>query len=225
MVSLIAEILPGAYDVEGRKVFRPDSHRHSGFRPTFPMGRFLSQPLQHPCSNFAEMRRFLAGCRYVSDENQFGRKDYWQPPEQFEEGKKGDCDDFSLWAWRQLIQMGYETRFVTGMVGRYREGHAWVTFKKDGKYFLLEPLSWPVGLWQPRLSIIRYKPKFSVTWDGEKITYYEHQDKKFDVPLPQIVFLCGEWLFFWTRLWLLFPLRLARHLLKRLANPKIRSAP
>jgi len=146
---MIAEIVPESYDIEGRKVFRPDTKRHSGFRPTFPIGRFLSQPLHHPCSNFAEMRRFLWGCKYVSDQEQFGQKDYWQPPEQFEESKKGDCEDFALWAWRQLLQMGYDSRFVAGRSGRYAEGHAWVTFEKDGKYYLLEPLGAAVGLKLP----------------------------------------------------------------------------
>jgi hypothetical protein len=44
---LIGEINPEWYDVEGRKVFRPDSRRKSGFKPTFPAGRYFSQPLKH----------------------------------------------------------------------------------------------------------------------------------------------------------------------------------
>ena len=36
-------------------------------------------------------------------------------------------------------------RFVLGASGRYGDGHAWVTFGEEGKTFLLEPLSWPVG--------------------------------------------------------------------------------
>ena len=31
---------------------------------------------------------FLAGCRYISDKELFDKADYWQPPEQFEHGKK-----------------------------------------------------------------------------------------------------------------------------------------
>lgn len=219
---LIAQIMPEWYDVAGRKVFRPDVRRHSGFRPTFPLGRFLSQPLQHSCSDFTEMRRFLAGCRYVSDQDQFGRKDYWQPPEQFEQSKQGDCDDFALWAWRQLMQINYKARFVAGIAGQYKQGHAWVTFEKDGKYFLLEPLYWPYGLYRPRLSIVPYKPKFSVSWDGEKISYYEHQDKKFDPSPWQIISLGGEWLLFWSRFWPLLLFRVARGLLKRLVERAVR---
>lgn len=207
--------MPEWYDVAGRKVFRPDSRRHSGFRPTFPIGRFLSQPLKHRCSNLEELRRFLVVCDYVSDQKQFGKKDYWQPPEQFEESKKGDCEDFALWAWRQLLQMNYHARFVLGSVGRYGAGHAWVTFDKDGKTYLLEPLA-PLGLKMPRLSIIRYKPKFSVAWNGENVSYYEHEDRVLKPSVGQVASLVFEWLFFWCRFWAVFPWKIAKGLARRL---------
>jgi hypothetical protein len=188
--------MPEWYDVEGRKVFRPDSRRNSGFRPTFPVGRFLSQPLKHWCIDLPDIRRFLAECKYVSDQEQFGRRDYWQPPEQFEGTKNGDCEDFALWSWRQLLHLNYPARFAMGSAGRYGEGHAWVTFQKGGKAYLLEPLSWPVGLKLPRLSILRYKPRFSISLGGEKISYFEHENRKINWSLYQIIPLVGEWLFF-----------------------------
>jgi Bacterial transglutaminase-like cysteine proteinase BTLCP len=195
---MIAEITPDWYDTEGRKVFRPDSRRKSGFKPTFPAGRFLSQPLKYWCSDLTDMRRFLAGCKYVSDEEQFGERDYWQPPERFEESKKGDCEDFALWAWRQLIHMKYPARFALGSASRYGDGHAWITFQKDGKTYLLEPLSWPVGLTLPRLSVLRYKPKFSMSWDGAKVSYFEHTDRKKKWTPTAIATLGWEWLIFWV---------------------------
>ena len=207
---MIAEIVPEWYDIEGRKVFRPDSRRNSGFQPTFPAGRFISQPLKHWCSDFPDLRRFLVGCKYVSDQEQFGERDYWQPPEQFEENKKGDCEDFALWAWRQLLHLNYPARFALGSAGRYGEGHAWVTFQRDGKAYLLEPLSSAVGLKLPRLSIIRYKPKFSISWDGEKVSYFKHEDRKISWSLKQITLLVGEWLFFWLNFWGKFAMSLTR---------------
>lgn len=215
---MIAEINPEWYDVEGRKVFRPDSRRHSKFKPTFPMGRYLSQPLTHRCSDIGEIRRFLAGCKYVSDEEQFGERDYWQPPDQFETARKGDCEDFAIWTWRQLMHVGYPARFVVGTASRYGDGHAWLTFELDGKTYLLESLSSGLGLKVPRLSVLQYKPRFSVSWDGDKISYYEHEDRKIAPSLQQIAVLIGEWLFFWTSFWVKFVLRLPRKLLKSLAR-------
>lgn len=218
MCCLIAEITPAWYDVDGRKVFRPDARRYSGFRPTFPIGRFVSQPLKQPCSDLNELRKFLSRCNYVSDQELFGKKEYWQPPDQFEESMKGDCEDFALWTWRQLMHMNYPARFVTGTSGRDRSGHAWVTFEKDGKHFLVEPLQWMVGLKLPRLSILSYRPRFSVVWDGRKISYYEHRDKKFNGSVKDVAVLLAEWFYVWTGFWL----RIVRALGKRLVPFKSR---
>jgi hypothetical protein len=31
---------------------------------------------------------FWRGCKYISDKELIDKEDYWQPPEQFEQGKK-----------------------------------------------------------------------------------------------------------------------------------------
>jgi len=87
--------------------------------------------------------------------------------------------------------------------------------------YLLEPLSWTVGLKLPRLSILRYKPKFSISWDGESVSYFEHGDKKIKGSLLQIASLVGEWLFFWAIFWLkVFPSRLLKRLVVELFGVK-----
>ena len=171
-----------------------------GFRPTFSLGRNLTQPLKNKCSSFAEMRKFLSKCRH-SREHQTVKTDYWQPSDEFEETRTGDCVDFALWAWRQLLDMGYSARFVGGKAGKFGEGHAWVTFEKDGKFFLLEPGYWMVGLRLPRLSALRYRPETSVAWDGEKICFYVHKARNTEPPLGQLPALVGEWIVIWTRFW------------------------
>ena len=198
---MIAELISESYDIDGRKVFRPDFRRHSGFKPTFPAGRFLSKELNHWCSDIPEMRRFLSRCNYVSDQEQFAKKDYWQPPEQFENSRRGDCDDFALWAWRQLLHMGYVARFVVGRAGRYGGGHAWVTFENQGKAYLCEPLAAPFGATLPRLSALRYKPRFSMGWDGKTISYYEHDQKNLLTPPRGWLLLTIEWTLYWTWFW------------------------
>lgn len=120
---MIAEIIPEAYDAIGKQVSQPFHHRR-GLHSTFPMGRYFSRPLTVRCKSLEEMRTFLCGCRGVSDEKLFGKSDYWQPPDEFEKRKAGDCEDFSLGTWRQLLDMGYDARIVFGS-GRYGIGHAW----------------------------------------------------------------------------------------------------
>jgi hypothetical protein len=218
---LIGEIIPDYYDINGKKTFRPDLRRHSGFQSTFPPGRFLSQPLKTWCSDFTELRSFLSNCKYVSDQEQFGEEDYWQPPDDFEQLKRGDCEDFALWARRQLIHMNYPARFVIGTAGRYGAGHAWITFEKDGRFFLLEPLLWPVGLRLPQLSLLRYKPKYSMTWDGKTMSFYSHSDKKFDVSPVRIAQMVFEWLMFWSYYWI----RVTPRLVSRLVLLPFRISP
>jgi len=211
---MIAEIIPEAYDANGTQVSQP-FHRRKGPHPTFPMGRYVSQPLTVQCASLEDVRQFLRGCRGVSDEELFGKKDYWQPPEEFEKRKAGDCEDFSLWTWRQLLAMGLDARVVFGRHGRCGIGHAWVMFFQDGKCFLVEPQARALGLRLPRLSTLHYEPKFSVAWNGEALRYYAHKDRSGQhLPWKLLISLVPEWTSIWGPFWLRvaarLPLRLFR---------------
>jgi hypothetical protein len=206
---MIAEIIPAAYDAEGKKVFRPFDRR-KGPHPTFPMGRYVSQPLTVKCSSMEDVRRFLNGCKRVSDKEQFGKDDYWQPPEDFEKTKRGDCDDFALWTWRQLLFMGYDARFIGGRSGRYGQGHAWVEYFQGGCCFLLEPQLCFIGQRMPRLSTLRYHPHLSVAWDGEKLSYYQHHERPTRLSFPDLARLLPEYILIWGGFWLTSPSRIPR---------------
>ena len=198
---------------------RPDLRR-KGLRPTFPMGRYLSQPLSVSCQTVRDVRKFLSSCRGVSDKEQFGKDDYWQPPEHFEQTKRGDCDDFALWTWRQFLAMGYNARFVVGSRGDI--GHAWVTFERNGKHYLVEPQYWIVGEAFPRLSTIRFHPEFSVAWDGQKVSFYSHQDLAHHLKVKQVPILLLEWVTGWSYFWLRVlprvPVGLLRRAFRKLTN-------
>ncbi len=212
---MIAEIIPEAYDAVGRQVSQPFLRR-KGPHPTFPMGRYISQPLAVHCKSLDEVREFLTTCRGVSDEALFGKEEYWQPPEEFEKRKAGDCEDFSLWAWRQLLGMGFNARFVAGRHGRYGIGHAWVMFFHGDKCFLLEPQYRNVGLKIPRLSTLRYEPRFSVEWNGSVLKYYAHKSEpSFRIPLKLVIPFLPEWISIWGRFWFRFAIRFPYALMKR----------
>jgi len=215
------------YDISGRRILAPTSQKEKRlFEGTFPMGRYISQPLKKQCSSVEEVQRFLRRCKYVSDEKQFGKEDYWMPPEEFEKAKAGDCDDFALWTWRQFLGMGYNARYVVGRSGRYGRGHAWVTFEKDGRYFIVEPLLWATGE-LPRLSFVRYVPSGSVEWDGRCLKYFVHE-KPDREPRPLLILkLLAEWIWFWVYFWgrilvllCMAPYLIPRKLVKRLLRGK-----
>jgi hypothetical protein len=193
---MIAETIPEAYDAVGRRVTSPFERRR-GVRPTLPMGRYVSQPLAVKCNTMSDLRKFLRSCRAAPDEELFGKRDYWQPPEEFERRKAGDCEDFSLWTWRQLMAMGYNARFVFGEHGRYGTGHAWVMFFKDDRCFLVEPQLAYLGERMPRLSTLSYKPEFSVAWNGKDLAYYAHKRPETPLHRGPLLRLVPEWLGTW----------------------------
>jgi hypothetical protein len=194
---MIAEVFPEAYDARGRKSLRPD-WRRKGLHATAPMGRYVSQPLTVKCESIPDIRTFLYTCKYVPDEVQFHKRDYWQPDDEFEKTERGDCDCFALWTWREFLDLRFDARFVTGRSGRYGEGHAWIQFAKDGRHFLVDPTMVRLGTTMPRLSTLRYRPRFSVAWDGKQLSYYSHEARKSTPPVLQLIALIPDWLIFWS---------------------------
>jgi len=171
------------------------------------MGSFISQPLTVVCRDMDDVRAFLSTCRYVSDSEQFGVKDHWMPPEEFEQIRQGDCDDFALWTWRQLLSLGYSARFVVGSAGRYGVGHAWVSFRVHDQVFIVEALAARRPTF-PRLETLRYRPMVSVEVTETHVKFFEHTKRVLEPPFSAVAPLIPEWLLFWLRYWLRTSLRL-----------------
>lgn len=89
------------------------------------------------------VRTWLCGCAYVRDTVLFREADFWQHPCTFEQLRRGDCEDFALWTWRRLVELGYDADLVAGRCAWWREesGHAWVLFRDyDGTPHLFDPV-------------------------------------------------------------------------------------
>ncbi len=87
---------------------------------------------------------WLHTCEYVSDLELFHERDVWQHPDVFEQRKRGDCEDFALWAWRKLAELGIDAEFcvgraVAGDEPEHDRQHAWVLYRVDDIAFLFEP--------------------------------------------------------------------------------------
>lgn len=84
---------------------------------------------------------WLQQCDYILDDELFIVEDFWQHPLTFEHTRKGDCEDQSLWAWRQMASLGIDSEFVVGWIDEDStelEGHAWVQFEYDGIKYIFE---------------------------------------------------------------------------------------
>ena len=87
---------------------------------------------------------WLGTCEYVSDAEQFQQADFWQEPCAFEQRQRGDCEDFALWTWRKLIEIGIEAEFFVGRIQCGEESpidrqHAWVVYRSGSDAYLFEP--------------------------------------------------------------------------------------
>ena len=74
----------------------------------------------------------------------FNEIDLWQHPSSFEELRRGDCEDFALWAWRKLAELGIDAEFFVGRILSVEEPdvdrqHAWVVFRVGDVQFLSSP--------------------------------------------------------------------------------------
>ena len=122
------------------------------------------------------MKTWLIECKYVSDDTLFLERDVWQHPILFERLRHGDCEDFSLWTWRKLIEKGYDTEFVAGWVvqpGEVYQGHTWVLFREEGQTYVFDAVARDVSRMVLPLEEVRdwYVPQVSVDQQLQQYVY------------------------------------------------------
>jgi hypothetical protein len=111
---------------------------------------------------------WLGTCEYVSDIDQFHARDVWQEPCAFERLQRGDCQDFALWTWRKLIELGIEAEFFVGRVvcgePAIDRQHAWVVYRTGREEYLFEPAAGDRARMIRPLPAVRddYVPHFAV---------------------------------------------------------------
>ncbi len=122
-----------------------------------------------------EICHWLKQCRYVSDEEQFNARDHWLHPMEFEASRQGDCEDHALWAWRKLVKLGIPAEFVVGQAkwadDHPTEAHAWVTFTRDGRAYLLEATAKTKMIYPLETTANLYHPWYSIDQDFQT---YQH---------------------------------------------------
>jgi hypothetical protein len=122
-----------------------------------------------PASSIDDIVGWLGSCEYVSDREQFHEPDLWQQPCAFEQRRRGDCEDFALWTWRKLIEIGIEAEFFVGRVlcsdqPAIDRQHAWVMYRHGHDAYLFEPAARDRQRMIQPWSIVKddYVPHFAV---------------------------------------------------------------
>jgi hypothetical protein len=119
---------------------------------------------------------WLAGCEYETDATLFREADYWQHPHTFEQFRRGDCEDFALWTWRKLVELGIDADLVIGRrvpPGAENSRHAWILFRYQDEEFLFEPVFRDRGEAVRHISTVRaqYIPEFGVSRDRGRFIF------------------------------------------------------
>ena len=123
-----------------------------------------------------DVRAWLAECEYVTDPHLFQEGDFWQHPRTFEQLRKGDCEDHAIWAWRKLLDLGYDADLVVGRCLPWKPGegrHAWVVFRDaEGAEYLFETVAKGEGAIRPLGEVReRYLPEVGVARDRRRFAY------------------------------------------------------
>jgi hypothetical protein len=126
--------------------------------------------------NVDAVLEWLSGCHYETDASLFRESDYWQHPHTFEQLRRGDCEDFALWAWRKLVEIGLDADFVVGRrvpPNTENSRHAWILFREGDDEYLLEPIARERALAVREVSRVRgeYIPEFGVARDRRRFYF------------------------------------------------------
>lgn len=163
---LVLLLLPPGDDWEELPVHPPFWRFGAGSRHRFSW--YFEGKSSVTVTSIDEMLTWLGSCRYVGDKELFQEDDFWQHPRTFERLKEGDCEDFALWAWRKLTELGIPARLFIGKLVEGGQGsthtHAWVVFTTAEGEFLLEPAAGsPDAAVRPIAEVRdRYRPHVSV---------------------------------------------------------------
>ena len=137
---------------------------------------YLAGSCRVACDSPKAIGDWLLGCRYADDAQLLGEADHWLHPATFELLRCGDCEDFSLWAWRQLIEARYAATFVVGMrsgPGTARGRHAWVTYLDGSVDYLFDGVERSIARMIRPCSGVQalYEPQLGVDADGARFVF------------------------------------------------------
>ena len=134
-----------------------------------PFAEYFRGPSSVPVQSIDDIVAWLQTCEYVADLELFHERDVWQHPASFEKLRRGDCEDFALWAWRKRGEIGIDGEFIVGRVvsddsTAIDRQHAWVVYRVDGTEFLFEPAARNPSRIRRRLAdaMDEYVPHFAV---------------------------------------------------------------
>lgn len=98
--------------------------------------RWSRLPLEHVVRRFASpgaVNDYMQVCfAYTSDRVLHGEEELWQPPGATFRLRRGDCEDFAIFAWHVLRLNGHRAHVFAAFTGN--AGHAVCAFREGDRY-------------------------------------------------------------------------------------------
>ena len=94
---------------------------------------------------------------YEGDRRQFGQEDYWQTAAETAQNKKGDCEDFAIFA-KQILELNGYRSFILNLYGT--KDHSICIFKQHGKYGAVDGGKFVPANFNDLRSLISYMDRF-----------------------------------------------------------------
>jgi predicted transglutaminase-like cysteine proteinase len=114
-----------------------------------------------PFHQIQAINRFLNDWRYRSDQQNYGRRDYWATPLEFL-ARSGDCEDYAIIKYVSLRQLGFgadQLRMVVLNDVSRGLAHAVLAVYFDQQVYILDNLSRAV---LPQEQVSQYVPYYSI---------------------------------------------------------------
>ena len=109
---------------------------------------------------------YMNKAKYITDKNNWGKKDYWATPGEFM-GRFGDCEDYAIAKFMSLILLGMDPKSLRVVAVKdlnLKVGHAILAVIVAGKVLILDN---QISQVVDAKTIRHYKPVFSInqkTW-------------------------------------------------------------
>lgn len=108
-----------------------------------------------------EVNRVMNKAKYITDKNNWGKKDYWATPGEFM-ARFGDCEDYAISKYMSLRRLGFnmdQLRVVAVKDLNLKVGHAILVVYLDNKVYVLDN---QIKRVVEAKSIRHYQPVFSI---------------------------------------------------------------
>lgn len=117
--------------------------------------KVIDRPGQNKAAVLRAVHQKYASVKYIEDMDNAGIaagrralgqspyfvKDYWQTPEEFRANGGGDCEDFAIAKYFDLLALGFkdsEMMIVVGLLKKTQELHAVLRVTVDGQEYILD---------------------------------------------------------------------------------------